>query len=207
MIRKEVVTPDGTGSSTVAFGFSASPNFGVTSFSLVDDNSGPGQDFRSATLSVTPGMTATLTVTETNSPRGWTLVNVDCVENMTQDSTRNSVGPATINLQAGETVVCTFTNSGLGVTAAPATIGGQVRTEAGSPIEGARLTLRNMNTGEVRSAVTNNFGSYRFDDVMTDDFYVLTVSSKGHEFASPERSFTLRESISDVDFIASGGGR
>jgi len=203
IIRKEVVTADGTGSSTVAFGFSATANLGVTSFSLVDDNSGPGQDSRIAQPNLAAGTTATITVTELPAPTGWTLINVDCTETMTQDSTRNSVGPATINLQAGEVVICTFTNSGLGVTAAPADIGGRVVTSAGAGISGAILTLTNVSTGEVRTTMSNNLGHYKFTNVMTDDVYTVSVWSKRHTFSDASRTFTLRENVSDLNFVAS----
>jgi hypothetical protein len=54
------------------------------------------------------------TVTETNPtviPRGYALTNLDCVESGANDSF-GTVGArtATINLEAGETVTCTFTN-------------------------------------------------------------------------------------------------
>jgi len=206
IIKKEVNTSDGSGASTVAFSFTATPNFGVTSFSLVDDNSGPGTDFQMSQAIVNFGSSSTITVTENAPPEGWTLVNVNCVENMTQDSTKNQVGPASIVVQPGEVVTCTFTNSGLAVTAAPASISGRVRTESGAAIRRAFLTLTNISTGQTRVALSNSFGYYRFDDVMTDDVYTLSVSSKSYTFAESQRTFTLREELTDLDFVATPSG-
>jgi hypothetical protein len=94
------------------------------------------------------------------------------------------------------------TDIGLRPTAAPANVGGRVLTDYGTGIRGAYLTLTNLSTGEVRYAVSNNFGYYSFQEVMTDDVYLLTVASKRYNFANNSRTFTLRDSLSGVDFIS-----
>ena len=58
--------------------------------------------------------TGSYTVTETNptvTPGAYTLTNLDCVESGANNSSGNiGTRTATINLEAGETVTCTFTN-------------------------------------------------------------------------------------------------
>ena len=110
------------------------------------------------------------------------------------------------NIQQGISHVQFCTDIGLRPTAAPANVAGRVLTEVGTGIRGAALTLTNLSTGEVRRAMSNNFGYYNFQDVMTDDVYLLTVASKRYVFANGSRTFTLRDSLSDADFIAAPVG-
>lgn len=98
LVRKETL-PDGSPQQ-----FTVTPNWGAA-FQL-----GDGQQHDSGLLG--PGV---YTVTET-VPDGWTLTSSPCSDNSTPDN---------INLGAGETVTCTFTNTQLVV--AP-TCNGQTAT-------------------------------------------------------------------------------
>lgn len=86
-----------------------------------------------------------------------------------------------------------------GVTAAGATIGGQVRTAAGRGIANAVIQL-NGATGEPQITRTNSFGYYRFEDVPVGQVYILSVSAKQYQFTP--QAVELQESIQDFDFIA-----
>jgi hypothetical protein len=90
----------------------------------------------------------------------------------------------------------------LGTTAAPATVAGRVVSADGMGLRGVRVSLLDASTGEVRSAITNGFGYYFFEDIPIDDLYVLAVSSKTYSFPVSVRSFTLQDNLMDMDFIA-----
>ena len=99
VIEKVTDPAGGTG-----FQFTNNIPGGPTPFNL---NDGQSQPFNN----VAPG---SYTVTETDptvTPGGYTLTNLGCVETGTNDSF-GTVGTrtATVNLEAGETVTCTFTN-------------------------------------------------------------------------------------------------
>lgn len=55
----------------------------------------------------------------------------------------------------------------------------------------------------VRYAVTNPFGFYRFTDVQTFRTYTVRVTSKKFTFPAPERSFEFDENTGGVNFMSS----
>ncbi len=193
----------GTASTTV-FSFTAGANFGPTSFSLVDDDGGPGIDTQQGQTITSFGPGNTITVTETPIPNGWTISDVNCVESGLQDSTKSpSLGPsASIIVQLAEVVTCTFTNTQQAPSAADVSISGRVVTSDGTGISNARLTVINAATGEAKTSLTNPFGFYAIDDLAVGQFYILRVSHKRYTFAEKSRTFTLNDDIADVDFIA-----
>lgn len=104
-------------------------------------------------------------------------------------------GPYTLNF------VCTT----LAVpTAAGVSVGGRVVTADGAGIRNTTVTLTDS-TGAPRTALTNAFGYYRFDDVEAGGNYILSVSSKQYTFDTPVRSITVNDQISDADFVGSIG--
>ncbi len=86
-------------------------------------------------------------------------------------------------------------------TAAGASISGRVLEGKGIGISGAIVILTDSQ-GTSRTAKSNTFGYYRFDDLPVGQNYVLSVSSKRHEFDNPQRVINLGESIADMDFVA-----
>jgi len=88
----------------------------------------------------------------------------------------------------------------LAPTAAASQISGRVLRTDGRGVSKARLTITDQN-GEVRSALTNPFGYYRFDDIAAGEIYVISVSHKQYRFDS--KVINASENLSDVDFIAS----
>ncbi|MCB1028029.1 MAG: hypothetical protein KDB24_09730, partial [Microthrixaceae bacterium] len=99
LIRK--TTPDGPTADEFEFG---SPTLNPASFVLDTD---PGTSFPrdSQQFSAAPG---THVVTET--PHADYTTEVECSEDGTENTTTSS-GSATINIESGEIVVCTFTNT------------------------------------------------------------------------------------------------
>lgn len=203
IIRKQVETVDNGDTSFISFPFTATANFGPTAFSLVDDNAGPGVDNQASQAITSFGSGNTITVTE-GSAMSFTLSDVNCVESGIQNSTKSPfIGPATIIVEPFEVVTCTFINSQLVPTAAPATLSGRVTSSNGIGLRGVSMVLTNASTGDVYRGITNAFGYYIFTDLPTEDFYVISVSSKRYSFAVDTRSFTLLEDLADIDFVAS----
>ena len=81
---------------------------GNTAFDLDDD--GDNANTLSNTKTITNVIAGTYTVTEA-ATSGWDLTNITCVDATTNSSGVTSTGVATINLAAGETVTCTYTNT------------------------------------------------------------------------------------------------
>jgi hypothetical protein len=54
--------------------------------------------------------------------------------------------------------------------------------------------------GTVRTAVTNNFGRYRIDDVAVGRIYMLSVSAKQYQFEP--QSVQVQDEIADLDIVA-----
>lgn len=66
-------------------------------------------------------------------------------------------------------------------------------------IAGARVYLTDQGN-ETRTALTNGFGYYVFDDVPVGETYFFTAAAKGYSFEM--RILTVNDEISDLDFIA-----
>lgn len=211
-VVKLVDNSDGTYSNILqSFGFTSNiPN--LSTFSLTDTD--PAQFGGGSTPIedvVLFGSANTLTVSENaDAPgTGYSLSNVVCT--VTAGSQGGVVGTwsttfpagrsASIVLQEGNIAVCTFTNTRVGVTAAPATVTGRVLSSTGSPLSGITLTLTDLSTGETKTATSTSFGYYTFSDLTVQDFYQLTVTSKRYRFSTPSRTFTLNSDLADMDFI------
>lgn len=67
------------------------------------------------------------------------------------------------------------------VTAAPAMISGKVVTDRGRGLSKARVVLTDTQ-GNLRTAMTNTFGHYKFIDLQVGETYTLEVTSKQHNF-------------------------
>lgn len=86
-------------------------------------------------------------------------------------------------------------------TAAEVSVAGQVRHANGRGISGVKVIMSNPG-GEVRIALTNGFGFYKFDNVEVGQNYVISVSSKRYQFAQTSQLIMLQDEIDTVDFIA-----
>ncbi|CAN5502498.1 hypothetical protein BH10ACI1_BH10ACI1_19440 [soil metagenome] len=202
-IIKEVQTFNGGDSINLAFPFTAT-NFGTANFSLVDNNSQP-QDRIANPSVISFGAVNTITVTE-STVAGWTLADLTCVEtagglpNVQNSTTNLGTRTATIIVEEGENVTCTFKNLQLVPTAATASIRGQVLTVQGMPVSKAVISLFNASTSEMRTIQTNPFGYYSFEDLEVGNFYVLTINSKRYVFNNNTISFVLNENLENVNF-------
>ncbi len=102
---------------------------------------------------------------------------------------------------AGVTAFSPWAISGLAPTAAEISISGRVTTADGSAIRNVRVSLTDQ-SGNVRSALTNAFGHYRFDRFEAGQTVVLSIAAKRYVFASPTRIVTVQEELVDIDFTA-----
>ena len=117
-----------------------------------------------------------------------------------------------ITLPAGQFVVATATNAGgdtsefsqnrqiSGPLAANVNIQGRVLSQDGRAISKAMVTLTEPN-GNVRYAMTNPFGYYRFLEIESGETYVLNVSHKTYDFNPSSFIINLTEEITDLAII------
>ncbi len=89
-----------------------------------------------------------------------------------------------------------------GTTAADVSLGGRVVRANGRGINGLRLVLTD-GSGQMRTAVTNAFGFYRFDGLEAGEAVVVSISSKRYHFPEPTQVITLGDSAFDVNFVTS----
>ncbi|HEV8592945.1 MAG TPA: carboxypeptidase-like regulatory domain-containing protein [Pyrinomonadaceae bacterium] len=203
-IIKSVTTFDGGGSTTVAFNFETNRGFTPANFSLVDDDAGLGVDNKLGDpISNYNGTDNVITVVERTDqfPVGgnWSFESVTCVVNgVTQPSTFDPT--LVVTLAPESVVVCTYHNTQLTPSAAPASISGRVSDPYGNGLAYARVDVLNASTGEVRSALTNGFGYYTIDGLGVGEFYMVTVSSKRYSFAS--QFVSLEDNVAGLDFTA-----
>lgn len=77
-------------------------------------------------------------------------------------------------------------------------VAGRVTTSAGFAVRGARVVLDD-GSGNVRFALTNPFGYFRFFDVATGDY---TVSVRSKSFRFTPRTLSVSSSLTGLDFVA-----
>ncbi len=87
----------------------------------------------------------------------------------------------------------------LAPTAANVSVGGRVTEFSGGGIYGARVTIVDQQ-GVVRSARTNPFGYFRFDEIAVGETYVLEVRHKSFVFIPQVISVT--DDILDLNIVA-----
>ncbi|MEJ7698312.1 MAG: carboxypeptidase-like regulatory domain-containing protein [Pyrinomonadaceae bacterium] len=84
-----------------------------------------------------------------------------------------------------------------GTTAASATISGRVLTSKGRGLVRATVVLTAPN-GDVKYAVTNPRGYYRFADLEVGENYFLSVRSKRYVYET--KTVFVTEDLADIDF-------
>lgn len=85
-------------------------------------------------------------------------------------------------------------------TAAIVSVGGRILTEKGLAVGGAIVSLVDS-TGNVRTAVSNFSGYYRFDDVEIGTV-VITARAKRYSFSRASQVLNVTDETEDVNFIA-----
>lgn len=92
--------------------------------------------------------------------------------------------------------------SALAPTAAEVTIGGRILTADGRGIRNVSVTLTS-GSGEIRTAVSGESGSYSFAEVTAGATYIFSVRAKHYQFSQPTQIRSINDDTDDVDFIAS----
>jgi hypothetical protein len=87
-------------------------------------------------------------------------------------------------------------------TGARATIEGRVVRRDGSGIGKATIVLQDSRGGQPHSVVTNQFGYFRFTDLPVGETYLLSVSTKQHQFVQPTQLVFVISDISGITFVA-----
>lgn len=88
-----------------------------------------------------------------------------------------------------------------GTSAAGVTVGGKVISKSGRGLKNVRVTATDL-SGQVRTATTNTFGFYRFEDLPSGSTYTFTVSSKKHSFDNPTQTVSVTDHVADLNFTA-----
>ncbi|HEX8247448.1 MAG TPA: Calx-beta domain-containing protein [Pyrinomonadaceae bacterium] len=89
----------------------------------------------------------------------------------------------------------------LGPSAASVSVGGRVSSASGSAIGQAVISMT-CSSGEIRVAITNPFGYYRFDSVPAGETYIFNAADKRYQFSQPVQVRTINEEIDDINFVA-----
>lgn len=194
------IIKDAQPNSPQSFGFTATGQVNQN-FSLVD-NGIVGPDRIQFTNLTGFGAGNTVTVTE-GASAPFSLTQINCTSNGTGVENNSINVPArfvTIQLEAGENVVCTFVNAV--TTTANVSASGKVMDAYGYPIARTRVTIQNASNGEIQTIYTNTFGNYRFENLPAGGFFIVSVSNKRYVFSQNTQIFTLTDAVENVDFTA-----
>ena len=93
----------------------------------------------------------------------------------------------------------TITQSAFIPTSAMVSVSGRVVASNGRAISRAIVTMTDAQ-GNMRQAITNPFGYYRFDDVASGQTIVVSVSAKRYRFAP--QVVSVNEDLTQLDFFA-----
>ena len=85
-------------------------------------------------------------------------------------------------------------------TAATVSVGGRILTEKGLAVSGATISLVDS-TGNVRIAVSDFSGYYRFEDVEPGTV-VLTARAKRYSFSQASQVLNVTDEMENINFIA-----
>ncbi len=88
----------------------------------------------------------------------------------------------------------------LSASSAPVEVSGRV-TNGKRGLGRVIVAIADMN-GITRYSITNPFGYYRFDGVASGQQYIVSVSSKSHQFADAVRVIDVGEEMSGIDFTS-----
>ncbi len=112
-------------------------------------------------------------------------------QRLATDANANTI---TLNSSQGRVLIT-------GPTAAGVSVGGRVISPTGIAVNRARI-LVTMPNGEVRTAITNAFGYYQFDEIEVGETYVFTVEHKQYTF-NPQ-VLNITDAVENLDFTALG---
>jgi hypothetical protein len=91
-------------------------------------------------------------------------------------------------------------------TAGEVSLSGAVVTTDGRGVTNARISVTGGDLTTPKTAITGRRGSYVIDGLTAGETYVVTVASRRFTFTEPSRVITLTDSLTGINFVASGGG-
>lgn len=89
-------------------------------------------------------------------------------------------------------------------TAANVQAGGRVLTATGQGIARASVSIRNVENGDERSVLTNQFGYFNFDNLEAGGLYIAKVEHKKYVFTNDTQALHLFGDRDDLTFYADG---
>ncbi len=92
-----------------------------------------------------------------------------------------------------------FLPPSLAPTAAKATVSGRVTLARGRGLARTRVSITNQN-GEIKMAMTNQFGYFRFNEIETGQTYFVRVTSKSYRFTP--QTLSIDGDLDGVNFTA-----
>lgn len=129
----------------------------------------------------------TYSVTE-NAPTGWALTGLTC--NDSNGSVDLATGKANINLEAGETVTCTYTNTKLGSISGMKfedKNGNSMKDVGDSGLSGWTISLTGATNASVQTDVS---GNYSFNNLLPGTYQVCETLQSGWAQTSPGSGYT-----------------
>ncbi len=86
-------------------------------------------------------------------------------------------------------------------TASQVSLSGMVKTAQGRAISQTKMIFADTE-GNIRTAMTNKFGYYEFNDIDAGSTYIIVAVKKGKIFSDVPRVLTIQEDMANEDFIA-----
>jgi hypothetical protein len=156
------------------------------------DPAAPHTPFTHISATVT-GPSITVNSTTYNSPTSVTL-------NLNTIGAPTGLRTITITNPDGQTTSRMNLNVQV-ASAAPADIGGRIATASGQGIGRVLVSLVSSDGTVRQTAITNNFGYYRFTDIPTGLSYIITPTSKQHTFTPSNMIYNHADEATGLDFL------
>ncbi len=83
----------------------------------------------------------------------------------------------------------------------PFSIGGRLTDTNGQGLTNVLVVLTGDSASALRTAKSNPFGYYRFDNVPGSQSYTVSVSTKRYDFANPSQVINVIGDLTDVNFV------
>ena len=116
-----------------------------------------------------------------------------------------SLAPTAFTVSGGNITVTLPARSGAIIsnfapTAANVSIGGKVADAKGNGQSRVSISLTDS-SGNVRTAMTNSFGYYRFEEVAVGQTYTIFAQSRRFQIDNPTRLLSVEDGRDDIDFV------
>jgi len=97
----------------------------------------------------------------------------------------------------------------VGLAQTTATLSGTVKNQAGTPVPGARVSLKNLSTGQVANTEADAQGNYQFEGLTTGEYEISVVANgfatKTASISIPAPTKTSPKQTFDIALVPSSG--